>query len=174
MATVGRAREACSEVRFAASWSGCAAPQQLELRSRKRSSRRELAAAGTVALAVALGLALVALAMTTTPDTQQGRPPGDATCPRCSSTLVFCLYDEKNAMLACTKKECAFPLDTADVDALCLPATDSRVLAGDALAVLRQAGEESGRAPNSSAPLLSSLLAESPSCLLYTSPSPRD
>ena len=108
---------------------------------------------------------LVALAMTTTPDTQQGRPPGDATCPRCSSALVFCLYDEKNAMLACTKKECAFPLDTDDVDALCLPATDSRVLAGDALAVLRQAGEESGRAPNSSAPpLLSSLLAESPSC----------
>ena len=49
-------------------------------------------------------------------------------------------------MLACTKKECAFPLDTDDVDALCLPATDSRVLAGDALAVLRQAGEESGRA----------------------------
>ena len=67
-------------------------------------------------------------------------------------------------MLACTKKECAFPLDTEDVEALCLPATDSRVLAGDALAVLRQAGEESGRAPNSSAPLLSSLLAESPSC----------
>ena len=66
-------------------------------------------------------------------------------------------------MLACTKKECAFPLDTDDVDALCLPATDSRVLAGDALAVLRQAGEESGRA-NSGAPLLSSLLAESPSC----------
>ena len=67
-------------------------------------------------------------------------------------------------MLACTKKECAFPLDTDDVDALCLPATDSRVLAGDALAVLRQAGEVTGRAPNSSAPLLSSLLAESPSC----------
>ena len=101
--------------------------------------------------------------MTTTPDTQQGRPPGDATCPRCSSALAFCLYREDEAMLACTKKECAFPLDTEDVDALCLPATDSRVLAGDALAVLRQAGEESGRA-NSGAPLLSSLLAESPSC----------
>ena len=118
---------------------------------------------GRVALAVAL-VALVTLVMTTTPDTQQGRPPGDATCPRCSSALAFCLYREDEAMLACTKKECAFPLDTDDVDALCLPATDSRVLAGDALAVLRQANEESGRAPNSGAPLLSSLLAESPSC----------
>jgi hypothetical protein len=49
-------------------------------------------------------------------------------CRQCGAPMHYYQYDLETAVLLCSSADCLWPLDSADVDALCLPAADPRVL----------------------------------------------